>query len=1193
MAPEEKYTAEQIQVLEGLEPVRKRPAMYIGDVGKRGFHHLVFEVVDNSIDEALAGHCTDIGIVIHKDSSISIADNGRGIPVGKHKSGKSALEVVTTMLHAGGKFEKKAYQVSGGLHGVGVSAVNALSEQMDVEIHRDGKAYVQSYKRGIPLSPVKEVGETKKRGTMVRFKPDSKIFGDQTFDYSYLREHLMELAYLNAGLQILFKDERDKGKMETFHYEGGIKEFVEYLNKARTKIQKPFYYKKQVSSTEIEYAVQYTDSFNELIYSFVNDIKTIEGGTHLTGFKTALTRAMNDYLRGNGYLKGEKRISGNDVLEGLTAVISLKVQEPQFEGQTKTKLGNSEIKGQVDRAVFESFKTFLEENPSDARAIANKIMKSMQAREAAQKAKDLIRRKNVFESSILPGKLADCTDSDPTKAELYLVEGDSAGGSAKQARDRKHQAILPLRGKILNVEKAPLHRALANEEIKSMVLALGTGFRDDFNISKLRYHKVVVMSVDHEEPTVIMDPNGTVRIVRIGEFIDSHIDDDKLNCYKVLCFDVKTNKTTFKPIKKIIRHRISEPLFEIKTAYGRKIKVTSSHSLFSYVNGKLKLKKTSELKEGNLIAAPSSLPLHQEHPEYLDLLGEFFEIKDKLDVDLFVRGEAVIDVWKERVMKKHKENPQLTESRVEISPVLREEIHCARLEMGFSQVDVCDVVGIKQPVTFYTWEKGINKPTLTHFKRYMKLLGFDEERFDGKIRILPSKLDQIWQRDFKNSGCNIVRDYIRLKEINKEDVRTIGDSKVSLSPFHYAHKPVKRFVPVNEDLMFALGLFVAEGSCSQRNGVRFAIGNNNMRFAENFRKSLEKLFGAEAKLYLDRRRNLGEVKVLNSVISALFRHIFGFDKVDASSKRIPIIVFNSSKDLQLAFLKGYLFGDGTVSKKGICFSTSSKELANDLLYLLLANNIIASVSVSEPSEMITTIRGKPVVTKLKSYRISVINKEGLLMLKDVWKEHHLAHYLNNKMKLNYKSGHNRKFVKISNDLIALPILSIKEVQPTNSMVYDFSVEEDENFIVGFGALCAHNTDADVDGSHIRTLLLTLFYRYFRPLVEKGHLYIAQPPLYKVKKGKTIIYAYTDDELNNFLKGEMKGAEIQRYKGLGEMNPDQLWDTTMAPETRTLKQVTIEDAMAADELFSILMGVEVGPRRDFIKKHAAEVKNLDV
>ncbi|NYZ76944.1 DNA topoisomerase (ATP-hydrolyzing) subunit B [Candidatus Micrarchaeota archaeon] len=630
MSPEESYTAKDIQVMEGLEAVRKRPAMYIGDISKRGFHHLIFEVVDNSVDEALAGYCTDIDVAIHKDGSISIADNGRGIPVEMHATGKSALEVVVTVLHAGGKFDKKAYKVSGGLHGVGVSVVNALSERMDVEVHRDGKIYMQSYSRGKPLGDVKQVGETAKRGTTVRFKPDEKIFGDVQFDYDYLRERLMELAFLNAGLKISIADEREGGKSEKFHYEGGLKQFVEHLDKARTKLHAPFFYAKKMDGTEIEYALQYTDSYNETLYSFVNDINTIEGGTHVTGFKTALTRAVNEFFKEANYLKGEQRISGSDVLEGITVVLSLKVQEPQFEGQTKTKLGNSEVKGFVDSMVYESFKTYLEEHPGDARTIADKVMRSMQAREAAQKAKDLIRRKGVFESSILPGKLADCTDSDPIKAEIYLVEGDSAGGSSRQARDRKHQAILPLRGKILNIEKAPLHRALANEEIKSIALAIGSGFRDELDISKVRYHKIVIM-----------------------------------------------------------------------------------------------------------------------------------------------------------------------------------------------------------------------------------------------------------------------------------------------------------------------------------------------------------------------------------------------------------------------------------------------------------------------------------------------------------------------------------------------------------------------------------TDADVDGSHIRTLLLTLFYRYFRPIIDRGYLYIAQPPLYKLKKGKEIVYAYSDEELNSLLKKGLEGAEIQRYKGLGEMNPEQLWETTMDPATRTLKQVTIKDAMVADELFTILMGTEVGPRREFIEAHAAEVKNLDI
>lgn len=493
MAEDVSYTAKDIQVLAGLEAVRRRPAMYIGDTSKRGLHHLVFEVVDNSIDEALAGFCRNIDVSIKKDGSVSVTDDGRGIPVEVHKSGKSALEVVTTQLHAGGKFEKKAYQVSGGLHGVGISVVNALSESMDVEVHRGGKVYLQSYSYGVPKGEVSSIGETGNTGTRVRFKPDYKIFKDVEFDYSYLRERLMELAYLNGGLRITFKDER-VGKEEVFHYEGGIREFCEHLNKARTPLHNPFYYHKKVNGIDAEFAIQYTDSYSEMLYSFVNDIKTIEGGTHLTGFKTAMTRALNDYVRSNKVVKEDRKISGDDVLEGLTAVISLKVPEPQFEGQTKTKLGNSEIKGIVDSVVYDSVKTFLEETPDNAKRIARKIVSSMEAREAAQKAKELIRRKTVFESSILPGKLADCSEQDPVKAELFLVEGDSAGGSSKQARDRRYQAILPLRGKILNVEKAPMHKVLTSEEIKSIVLSIGAGFKDDFDLAKARYHKVVIMT---------------------------------------------------------------------------------------------------------------------------------------------------------------------------------------------------------------------------------------------------------------------------------------------------------------------------------------------------------------------------------------------------------------------------------------------------------------------------------------------------------------------------------------------------------------------------------------------------------------------------------------------------------------------------------------------------------------------------
>ncbi len=493
MAEETGYTAKEIQVLEGLEGVRRRPGMYIGDTSKRGLHHLIYEITDNSIDEALAGHCNKITVTLHKDDSVTITDNGRGIPADQHVSGKSALEVVASSLHAGGKFSKKAYKVSGGLHGVGMSVVNALSEWMNLEVHRDGKKHTIGFSRGKLATEFKIVGDTENRGTIVKFKPDSDIFSTTDFDYEYLKERFMELAYLNKGLRIIITDEK-RGKEDSFFFEGGIKEFVEHLNKARNKLHPAYFFEKKSEHVEIEVALQYTDSYNEMLYSFVNNIKTIEGGTHVTGFRTALTRVINDYVRSNKILKEDRKLTGDDVIEGLTAVISARVAEPQFEGQTKTKLGNSEVRGAVDKLVFDMLKTYLEEHPDDAKNISAKIINSMEAREAAQKAKDLIRRKTVFESSLLPGKLADCSEQDPEKAELYLVEGDSAGGSSKQARDRTFQAILPLKGKILNVEKAPMHKVFTSEEIKNIVLSIGAGFKDDFDLSKARYHKIIIMT---------------------------------------------------------------------------------------------------------------------------------------------------------------------------------------------------------------------------------------------------------------------------------------------------------------------------------------------------------------------------------------------------------------------------------------------------------------------------------------------------------------------------------------------------------------------------------------------------------------------------------------------------------------------------------------------------------------------------
>ncbi len=498
------YTADDITVLKGLEAVRRRPAMYIGDVSARGLHHLVYEVVDNSVDEALAGFCTSITVTINENGSVTVEDNGRGIPTDIHPEEKrSALEVVMTVLHAGGKFDKNTYKVSGGLHGVGVSVVNALSEWLEVEVYRDGKIFYQKYKKGDPLAPVKVIGKAEKgkTGTKVTFLPDGTIFKNRNFRFETLAERLRELAFLNPAVTFRIEDLRSKnGDEDVFHFEGGLVEFVKYIDATRPAIvKKPFYAKGQDKdesgrTVEVEVAFQYNDQYSENVFSYVNNINTHEGGTHLVGFRTALTRTLNNFAYKNGLVKeGKIQLVGDDFREGLTAIISVKVPEPQFEGQTKTKLGNSEVKSIVESVVGPALQNWLEENPTDGRRIIDKCLRAAEAREAARKARDLTRRKNALDSGGLPGKLADCSIDDPEHCELYLVEGDSAGGSAKQGRDRRFQAILPLKGKILNVEKARLHKILENEEIRAIFTAIGAGVGEDFDPAKIRYNKIILM----------------------------------------------------------------------------------------------------------------------------------------------------------------------------------------------------------------------------------------------------------------------------------------------------------------------------------------------------------------------------------------------------------------------------------------------------------------------------------------------------------------------------------------------------------------------------------------------------------------------------------------------------------------------------------------------------------------------------
>ena len=549
------YDQGAIQVLEGLDPVRKRPGMYIGSTDERGLHHLVTEVVDNSIDEALAGYCDKIVVSIEKDGSCKVVDNGRGIPTGIiPKEGKSAVEVVLTKLHAGGKFGGSGYKISGGLHGVGVSCVNALSEWLEVTVYQNGKIYKQVFNRGVAQRPLQEVGTTDRTGTTIQFYPDLEIFETLDFNYDTMKIRLRELAYLNRGLTIQLIDYREEpARDETFHYEGGIVQFVESLNKSKeTVFPEVIYFDETYENGEVEIAMQYNDSYSETIFAFANNINTEEGGTHLDGFKAALSKILNDYGKTNNILKGEEKLSGEDVREGLTAVISVKLTNPQFEGQTKTKLGNSEMRAVVAKAMTEGLGTYLEEHPKEAKDLILKGVLAQKAREAARNARDLARRKSALESTTLPGKLADCSDKDPSLCEIYLVEGDSAGGSAKMGRDRRFQAILPLRGKILNVEKARLHKVLENEEIKTMITAFGAGIKEDFDESKLRYNRIICMTdadVDGSHIRILMltfffrfmrplIENGHVYIaqpplykVTKGKTVKYCYSDDELNAY--------------------------------------------------------------------------------------------------------------------------------------------------------------------------------------------------------------------------------------------------------------------------------------------------------------------------------------------------------------------------------------------------------------------------------------------------------------------------------------------------------------------------------------------------------------------------------------------------------------------------------------------------------------------------------------
>ncbi|GAA6620257.1 hypothetical protein NUACC26_060730 [Scytonema sp. NUACC26] len=1625
------YSAAQIQVLEGLEPVRKRPGMYIGTTGPRGLHHLVYEVVDNSIDEALAGYCTHVEVDLNADGSVTVVDDGRGIPTDIHpQTGKSALETVLTVLHAGGKFGSGGYKVSGGLHGVGVSVVNALSEWVEVTVWRDKKVHNQRYERGVPVTDLAAKASKENRtGTAVNFKPDSEIFTTTTeFDYTTLSSRLRELAYLNAGVKITFTDNRlellksDQPKVETYEYKGGIREYVAYMNSDKQPLHEEIIFVQgERNNVQVEVALQWcTDAYSDNVLGFANNIRTVDGGTHLEGLKAVLTRTLNAIARKRNKIKeNEPNLSGEHVREGLTGVISVKVPDPEFEGQTKTKLGNTEVRGIVDSFVGEALTEYLEFHPNIADSILDKAIQAFKAAEAARHARELVRRKSVLESSPLPGKLADCSTRDPKESEIFIVEGDSAGGcfygdtlvaiadgrvlsfkdivaeqamgkehfcytirndgtigierivnpritkvnakvikvtldngetivctpdhrfmlrdgsykpaalltpndslmplyrqlsdkrepgitidgyemvwdprsdswlfthvladwynrsrgiyqltdgdhchhidfnkrnnnptnlqrlpadkhlalhrahvqrtlhrqdaieksrktrqskefrakmslrmqqgqtrqilsqqarvqwqdqaykaymvskwreyyntndtyrqqnierlnkaqqdywsdeanrtsqaervrnyyanhpqaraansllakqqwqdeellnwrrektqeqwtpefrakrkaaleqtyyrktlatlkeieveqgkldldayqsyrlqtkdksllrfdkfcdryfngnqtlateavsnynhrvvsienleervdvydievpythnfalasgifvhnSAKQGRDRRFQAILPLRGKILNIEKTDDSKIYKNTEIQSLITALGLGVKgEEFDASQLRYHRVVVMSVAGDEPTLVMDNTGRTEFVSIGKLIDDCVEGRRsVDQYQVISFDQVTHATRFRPLKAVIRHGHEEPMYKLTTRYNRSVKVTSSHSVFVYEDGKVQLKKGNEIKTGDILVASRRLPRPQDCPTRIDLLDTFY--RAELTKGLYVKGEDVRRVAASRVLAKVERSDLLSEPRIAVETKDWQRLIVARQQSGKSQMQVASACGVKQPITISHWERGINKPILSQFLSYLDAINWDDTVVYEQ---LPSKLDEWLAQDdtSKNARWRKVSCYKPLDEFTSSEVAQLGDD-VQLVPQAHGEKVFARYLPITRELMWFLGWYVAEGTLSKHQ-VSLNLGKKDEQFIPEIKAAVEAVFGETPRQYND--PNSDGIKLyFHSVAAARLLRAWNVAEV-AHQKKLPDILFSVSEELQLAFLESYFLGDGTTVGKHLSFTTNSAELKDGLLYLLGQLGIIAANSYHLPSQNLNAL----IQTRHPYYSITICGKEQIAKCRQIWQRHANAHKLEVLLASPVRKA--QDYVHISDDLMGLRVIRAEEIEPVGEYVYDFSVQDDENFVCGTGGLCAHNTDADVDGAHIRTLLLTFFYRYQRALIEQGYVYIACPPLFKVERGKNHRYLYSERELQEHIRSFPENANytIQRFKGLGEMMPQQLWDTTMDPAQRTLKQVEIEDAAEADRIFTILMGDRVAPRREFIETYGSKLNLTDL
>jgi DNA gyrase subunit B len=1279
--PKEDYSADNLRALDPMDAVRAVPGMYIGSTGVKGLHHMAEEIWANSVDEHLGGYGREIVVTIDEDQWCHVQDFGRGIPVDLHKdTGLPGVEMVLTTLHGGGKFrdESSGYEISGGMHGVGSSVVNALSKEMRATIHKDGYEWTMTFKAGKTASRLKKGKKVKGTGTTISFLYDDSIMQSGIeFDHPTIAARLRELAYLNPNLTVRL---RFHGHAEeTFHSPGGLTDFIKHeVSRKETQARHP---RPIVLSATIDdeipnkdgdmvpmrsyadMALQWTDSdkVDTSQHAFVNIINTYQGGTHVKGAETGLRKVMNEVGQELGKFRAkDEPFSRDDVREGLVWVLLHKLPNPHFESQTKHTLSNPEVEKRIENFVVEHLRRFLldKKNRETADRIFDRIIEARDARLAAGKAKKLVQRKSgLLGGGGLPGKLQDCKSKDLSETELYLVEGDSAGGNLQQTRDRNTQAVLPLRGKIINAEKEG-EKVLNSQAIKDILAAIGgvstpikVPVRKNgkvvnktkwvVDVTEPRYGKVIICSVDREEMTFVRDVEGNTRCVRIGEFIDHVLDtNQEPSWFQVLCFDLETGETRFRPLKDAIRHPIPEPLHKVSTAYGRNARVTSSHSVFVFEDGRVQLKEGKALRVGDIMVAPRRVPLASGMlPDHLDLLRALWS-DPTVAATIMVRGEGVVRVREQRALANGGHSAQ---PRVALSEELRADMRVRREAAGLRLKDLAEVCGAREAASVSEWETGRTRPSVAAVEAYCAHVGIDPvdalERA-GLAAVQVSQIESLHIQSSDSHNRQRTRSVMRLSDLRETELHLLGDDVQIGSEKHFDRTAVGRHLPLDRDLFFLLGLFAAEGSFGARAGVRLSLGPADETRLDEIAEASERLFGVRPSRYNDRRGRGYEIRIASAVAAAVFGRVFGFAGATSHTKRVPDQVFDATPELQLEFLRGLFLGDGSYGHRGaVAFNTVSTEMASQVMYLLSVHGAVASRST------IVDKRGHQRET------VSVCAKADLLAVRRIWEDRPDAIDITEPLPLpdvealpermtaaeianavgitafavravmrrgelpfevpagnvrrdrtaaredviawaEKRQPANRRYVNISEDLIGLPITAVEEVESSSEMVYDFSVAGDENFICGVGGLCCHNTDADVDGGHIQTLLMTFFYRFAPALLRDGRVYVADPPLYRVEHVKRgPVYLRTEAEKDAMVaRGEVKrhpdgSPKVLRFKGLGEMDARQTKETLIDTETRSLRRVVVDDPNAADEMTNLLMGSRVEPRRVFIEDHS--------